>query len=217
MSWSRGHGPGESRNYQKRGSSGTNRLSEAELDTLRKLVPHSTFAAFAFETPGLDATTERIVEIGAVKFTMAQDEDGWAVAASESYQSLVHPGRPIPYEVTNIHGISDLDVVNAPSFKKAAPDFLAFIQGAILVAHNAPFDTGFLLAETQRAEIPAPKNMIFDTIAIAKTAISGLPSYSLVNLAKSFAIKQTAAHRGDDDARVCMEIFGRCCRLLFRQ
>ncbi len=215
MSWSRGNGPGESRNYQKRGSSRTSRMETAELDALAKLLPNSTFVAFDFETTGLDAGIERILEIGAVKFVMAQSDGGWVANPAATYQSLVHPGRQIPSRASEVHGIYDADVVNAPSFAAVAPDFLAFIQGTCLIAHNAPFDSGFLMAETKRVGMAPPKNTVFDTIAIAKSTISGLPSYSLVNLAKSFAIKQTSAHRGDDDARVCMEIFGRCCRLLF--
>ncbi len=216
MSWSRGNGPGESRNYQKRGSTRTSRLESDDLDALLKLLPVSTFVAFDFETTGLSAATERVVEIGAVKFTMTLSEDGWEAKPGAIYQSLVHPGRPIPREVTNIHGISDLDVVNSPSFKDIAGDFLAFIDSCVLVAHNEPFDRSFLLAETARAGLIAPTYKAYDTISLAKTAISGLPSYSLGNLARSFALRQEAAHRGDDDARVCMEIFGRCCRLIFR-
>ena len=141
-------------------------------------------------------------------------DSGWNPVVDGTYETLVNPGRPIPPEVTAIHGIDDLSVSNAPAFREAAGDFLPFIEGSILVAHNAPFDLGFLAAETARAGIENPPNPAYDTIAIAKTAVSGLPSYSLKSLAASFRIEQTAAHRGADDARVCMELFSRCINLI---
>jgi DNA polymerase-3 subunit epsilon len=127
---------------------------------------------------------------------------------------LIHPGRAIPAEVSAIHGISDLDVSQAPYFKTAADRFLPFLEDTVLVAHNAPFDIGFLMAEARRAGLPEPLNPAYDTKNLAKTAVPGLPSYSLQNLARSFAILQRDAHRGADDARVCMELFGKCINVL---
>jgi len=144
-----------------------------------------------------------------------QEQDGtWIAVEDGRYETLVHPRRPIPAAVSAIHGIDDLAVSSAPTFAQVAPDFLEFIQGSILIAHNAPFDMGFLHAETKRAGLEIPPNPAYDTISVAKTAVSGLPSYSLKALASSFSIAQTAAHRGGDDARVCMELFIRCINLI---
>jgi DNA polymerase III epsilon subunit family exonuclease len=226
-----GHGPGESRDYGRRGRPGGTsgnsaagqgryggaravRLTGDEIDALLAAVGKVRFVAFDFETTGLDAGRDRIVEIGAVGFRLEKDSEGWKAVPDGEYESLVNPGCPIPPEVSAIHGIDDLAVSSAPYFKDAASDFFPFIDGSILVAHNAPFDLGFLKAEAARAGLENPPNPAWDTVSIAKTAISGLPSYSLKSLASSFGINQTAAHRGADDARVCMELFVRCINLI---
>jgi DNA polymerase III subunit epsilon len=191
------------------------RMSEADKDALHGLLGRASFVAFDFETTGLDAQKERIVEIGAVRFSMRERGGEWELATGEEYASLVNPGRPIPSQASAIHGISDLDVSFSPSFKEAAPDFLRFLGESVLVAHNAPFDLAFLAAECGRAGLAVPLNAAYDTKLIAKTAVPHLPSYSLKALSASFGIAQKEAHRGADDARVCMELFARCVRLLF--
>jgi DNA polymerase III subunit epsilon len=191
------------------------RMSEADKDALHGLLGRASFVAFDFETTGLDAQKERIVEIGAVRFSLRERGGEWELATGEEYASLVNPGRPIPSQASAIHGISDLDVSFSPSFKEAAPDFLGFLGESVLVAHNAPFDLGFLAAECERAGLAVPLNAAYDTKLLAKTAVPHLPSYSLKALSASFGIAQQEAHRGADDARVCMELFARCVRLLF--
>jgi len=227
----RGYGsrPGEGRSSGRAGTGpsrrgdgahGASRLSIDDVDALFSAVGRVRFVAFDFETTGLSPERDRVVEIGAVAFRMALDESGpdgqpWRAIEDGSFETLIHPGRPIPPEVSAIHGIDDLAVSGAPSFAEAAARFLPFIDGSILVAHNAPFDLGFLRAETARAGIENPPNPAYDTIAIAKTAISGLPSYSLKSLASAFGIVQTVAHRGGDDAKVCMNLFSRCINLIY--
>lgn len=206
-----GHGPGERRSY---GGARVGRLSTEDIDALLSTLGRVRFVAIDFETTGLYPYQDRVVEVGAVAFRMEQADDEWIAIEEGRYETLVNPQRPIPPEVSAIHGIDDLAVSTAPTFAQAAGKLLPFLEGSILVAHNAPFDMGFLLAETARAGIEKPGNPAYDTIAIAKTAISGLPSYSLKALAASFGLEQTAAHRGGDDARVCMELFIRCVNLI---
>ncbi len=192
------------------------RMGEADKDALHGLLGRASFVAFDFETTGLEAQKERIVEIGAVRFSMRERDGEWELSAGEEYASLINPGRPIPGQASAIHGISDLDVSFSPSFKEAAPVFLRFLGESVLVAHNAPFDLAFLAAECERAGLALPLNAAYDTKLLAKTAVPHLPSYSLKSLASSFGIAQKEAHRGADDARVCMELFARCVRLIFR-
>ncbi|PKL25647.1 MAG: DNA polymerase III subunit epsilon [Spirochaetae bacterium HGW-Spirochaetae-3] len=184
------------------------------MDALLSVVDRVRFVAFDFETTGLSADRDRVVEIGAVAFRVRKDDGGWVGVADGAYETLINPGRPIPAAVSAIHGIDDLAVSSAPTFAEAAGELIAFIDGSILVAHNAPFDMGFLRLETARAGLENPPNPAYDTIAIAKTAISGLPSYSLKSLASCFGIVQNAAHRGGDDAKVCMELFIKCINLI---
>lgn len=216
-----GRGPGESRRYghgarpsRPYGGSGQGRLSPDDVDALFSALGRVRFVAFDFETTGLSPETERVVEIGAVAFAMRRGDDGWQAIPEAAYETLVNPGRPIPPNVSAIHGISDLDVSGAPRFAEAAANFFPYIENSVLVAHNAPFDMGFLRAEATRACIEIPSNPAYDTIAIAKTAVPHLPSYSLKALASSFGIVQSSAHRGGDDARVCMELFARCVSLI---
>ncbi|MBN2875586.1 MAG: 3'-5' exonuclease [Spirochaetales bacterium] len=184
------------------------------MDALVSTLGRVRFVALDFETTGLSPTADRVVEIGAIGFTVVENAEGWSTVETGTLETLINPCRPIPPEVCAIHGIDDLAVSNAPSFAEIAGDFLSFIEGTVLVAHNAPFDMGFLKAEMERAGLDNPPNPAYDTIAIAKTAISGLPSYSLKSLAASFGIAQNAAHRGGDDAKVCKELFVRCINLI---
>lgn len=190
------------------------RLSKEDIDALLSTLGSRTFVALDFETTGLSPDRDRIIEIGAIKFRMAEKAGVWDFITEETYETLIHPGRSIPPEVSAIHGISDLDVSQAPDFKTEAARFLPFLTDTLLVAHNAPFDLGFLLAETRRAGLPEPPNPAYDTRDLARTVVPGLPSYALGKLAKSFGIEQKEAHRGADDARVCMELFGKCIHIL---
>ncbi len=213
------NGPGESRSYGRSRRSGYQsapKLSSDDVAALLATIGRVRFVAFDFETTGLLPACDRVVEIGATAFRLQEIGGQWRVIPDGEYESLINPGCPIPQAATAIHGIDDLDVSAAPSFKTASATFLPFIEGSILIAHNAPFDTTFLRAETMRAGLEPPTNPAYDTIAIAKTAVSGLPSYSLKSLATAFRIQQNAAHRGGDDARVCMELFIYCINLIHK-
>ena len=214
-----GNGPGERRSFggpRRSGHHSAPKLSPDDVDAMLATLGRVRFVAFDFETTGLSAERDRVVEIGAIAFRLEEDNGQWKAIPDGAYESLINPGCPIPPETSAIHGIDDLSVSAAPSFKAASADFLPFIAGSILVAHNAPFDTSFLRAESIRAGLEPPMNPAYDTIAIAKSAISGLPSYSLKSLATAFRIQQNAAHRGGDDARVCMELFILCVNLIHK-
>jgi DNA polymerase III subunit epsilon len=94
------------------------------------------------------------------------------------------------------------------------PRFIEFAGSAILVAHNAEFDTGFLRAELQRAGMHTVENLIIDTQALAQKAFPGKKSYSLQNLVDMLGIPANTAHRARDDARQCMRLFEHCVQAL---
>jgi len=158
----------------------------------------SVFVAFDIETTGLKSYTDRIVEIGAVKF------DNRGLIAR--FSTLIDPGIPMPGEATSVNHISDEMLKGKPHLNGVLPDFLHFIRGAALVAHNAPFDCGFINA---KLKTPLP-NPILDTLTISREIFPGFRSYALQNLAAELSIDALDAHRADDDARICMEIFLRC-------
>jgi DNA polymerase III epsilon subunit family exonuclease len=190
-------------------------MSVNDIDALFSLLNTSRFVAIDFETTGLSSATERIVEIGAYAFYMKYHESKWHIVEDGSFETLVNPEMPILPDVSAIHGIRDEDVASAPVYAKAASGFFNFLgSSSILIAHNARFDMGFLKSETERACLPVPQNPAYDTVELARTAITGLPSYSLGALVKSFDIPQTARHRGLSDAWVCTQIFVHCVNLL---
>ncbi len=115
------------------------------------------------ETTGLSPLNgDRIVDIGAVEVLHRRVTD-------RHFHHYINPERPIPEEVVRIHGIDDAKVADAPRFAEIARDFLAFIEGATLVIHNAPFDLLFLMHELDRAGMPGIDDApVIDTLAWAR-------------------------------------------------
>jgi DNA polymerase-3 subunit epsilon len=164
------------------------------------------FVAFDFETTGLYAGRDKIVEFGAVKFQGNREID--------RFQALSDPGFPMPAEVTRVSGITDSLLKGQPGFKAILPSFLAFLDGAVLVAHNADFDVGFLRAAMLDSQFPSLENLIIDTVGLAKRAFPGQKSYSLQNLASYLRFPPNTAHRALDDAIMCMKLFQSCAQSL---
>jgi DNA polymerase-3 subunit epsilon len=182
----------------------------------------AVFTAFDIETTGLEPKRDRIVEFGAVKF------DRRGIIAR--YAALINPGIPMPAEAGRVNGITDDMLAAQPPIEGALPDLLRFMRDAVIVAHNAPFDCGFVNANLERlyregsakgqgyllagAEaaawsppFPALPNKIADTLPMARRFFPGRSRYNLQDLAQALGIQAQAAHRALDDARLCMEIF----------
>ena len=98
-------------------------------------------------------------------------------------------------------------LADKPLIAEVLPDFLDFIGNGVLVAHNAPFDINYVNTELKRTEKPVLANKTVDTRILAKEVFPGLASYALQDLALQFGITALEAHRAEDDARVCMELF----------
>jgi DNA polymerase III epsilon subunit family exonuclease len=169
-----------------------------------------TFLALDFETTGLDSAIGRVVEIGAIRFR----SEGGICAEEASLACLVNPGMPIPARAISIHGISDADVAQAPSFAEVAPALLALAEGAVIVAHNAGFDLSFLDMELSRAGISRAEAKVQDTVGLSRRAFPGRASYRLGAIAAALGIEAGAAHRAIDDARTCMLLYMACVRRL---
>ena len=159
----------------------------------------ATFIAFDTETTGLSSTTDRVIEIGAVKF----DKDG----IKEKFETLINPQKPIPPECTEINHITNEMVKDAPLAEKALKNFSSFIKDGILIAHNVNFDLNFINEELSRAKLPETKNKALDTLTFVRWAYPLLGKYNLQLMARLMNIDVTEAHRAYDDARVCMEVF----------
>ena len=168
-------------------------------DWLAAVYDTAAFIAFDTETTGLDPASGRIVEIGAVKF------DRRGIIAR--YNVLINPEMPMPEEAGKVNGITDAMLKDKPLIAAVFPDFFDFIGTGVLVAHNAPFDINYVNAELKRIGKSPLANKVVDTRIFAKEVFPGLSSYALQDLAVQFGITALEAHRAEDDARVCMELF----------
>jgi DNA polymerase III subunit epsilon len=154
------------------------------------------YVALDLETTGLMAETDRIVEIGAVRFLGDGQEIG-------RFQRLVNPQRPMSPAAYAIHGLSDADLADAAPAHEILPAFLSFLGNpgtTALLAHNAAFDAGFLGRELGRAGILAPSHSLFDTLALARRRLPQLASHRLDNLARVLGLDSTDAHRALADS-----------------
>jgi DNA polymerase III epsilon subunit family exonuclease len=159
-----------------------------------------TFVAFDFETTGFSPTAgDKIIEFGAVKF-----KDGTVI---DTFQALVDPQRLIPEQAGSVSGISDDMVRGKPTAAKVLPEFVRFIGDAVLIAHNADFDMGFLRAALQDAGMPLLPNLVIDTLALARKAFPGLRAYKLQALVSHLNLPPNQAHRALDDSQMCMKVF----------
>ena len=166
---------------------------------------NGTFVCFDLETTGLYAINDKITEIGAVKI-----RDGEIVG---NFSTFVNPERPIPPNVQTLTGITDSMVAGAPSQSEAVKKFLEFCDGAILVAHNAPFDTGFIRKACENMGVEYNYTSV-DTVAIARWLLPDITNVKLDTLAKHFRLGKFNHHRAVDDAEMLMRIYINMVRIL---
>jgi DNA polymerase-3 subunit alpha (Gram-positive type) len=165
------------------------------------------YIVFDLETTGLSAATESITEIGAVRLVEGQPK--------ERFATFVNPGRTIPPEITRLTGITDDMVKDAPCEEEALDAFLHFCggEGAILVAHNAEFDIGFLRAAARRANRSFHYTWV-DTLVMARSMYRELKSHKLAKVAEHLEIPPFQGHRAADDAAALAAIFAKMLRQL---
>jgi DNA polymerase-3 subunit epsilon len=179
-------------------------LSFADVDPLADLsLRETTFVVVDLETTGGRASGDNhdaITEIGAVKVR------GGAVLGELA--TLVDPGRSIPPQIVALTGITSAMVYNAPTIDSVLPSFLEFARGAVLVAHNAGFDVGFLRAAAERCQLTWPKPPVLCTVKLARRVLTHdeAPSVRLSALARLFGTATTPTHRALDDARATVEV-----------
>lgn len=172
-------------------------LSFDELDTpLRDI----TFVVVDLETTGGSSENDAITEIGAVKVR------GGEVLGELG--TLVDPGRAIPPYIVELTGITTAMVRTAPRIDAVLPAFLEFASGAVLVAHNAGFDVGFLKAAAARQGLPWPKFQVLCTVKLARRVLGRdeAPSVKLSALAALLGADTTPSHRALDDARATVDV-----------
>lgn len=156
------------------------------------------FVVFDIETTGLYAEKDKITEIGAVRVA-----DG---RICETFSTFVNPGVPIPEFITRLTGITDEMVADAPGAEQALDSFLDFTGDLPVVAHNAPFDTGFIKAY---AKVFGKRfdNIVIDTLQLSRKLLPGLGKHKLDAVAKHLGVKLDNHHRAVHDAAATAEIF----------
>lgn len=160
------------------------------------------FIVFDTETTGLSTLTCDLTEIGAVKVRGGKVLERWG--------SFVNPGYPIPPEITSLTGITDEMVKDAPSQEEAVRAFLRFAGDRILIAHNAPFDIGFLRKVCEANHIPFSPTYL-DTVALSRDLNPGLRKHKLDILAEHYGLGDFNHHRAYDDAEMLSLIFFKMC------
>ncbi|MBE5756195.1 MAG: hypothetical protein E7342_00165 [Clostridiales bacterium] len=155
------------------------------------------YVVFDIETTGTDYMADRITEIGAVKI-----KDG---VITEEFSTLINPMQPIPPNIVELTGITAEMVKDAPKFNEIFLDFYKFIEGSILVAHNADFDTKFVKYNAKLLNYTID-NEVQDTLLIARDLVFGVSNYKLNTLAERFNIK-FHHHRALSDAYATAELF----------
>ena len=158
----------------------------------------NTYVVFDIETTGRNPVKDKIIEIGAVK--VVNDE------IVDRFSSFVNPNRPIPYEIFQLTSIKDEDVIDAPTIDTALPEFLEFSKDCIMVAHNADFDMGFILANASELGINLDKTYV-DTLGLARFLLHDISKFTLDAVAKKLKIKLEHHHRAVDDALCTAYIF----------
>jgi DNA polymerase III subunit epsilon len=185
--WVRGAGRGE--------------LAEAELSRLE-------FAVVDLETTGWSPGAAAITEIGAVRVRGGQPQGEFA--------SLVNPGMPVPPGIADLTGITDCMLAAAPRLGAVLPGLLDFARGCVLVAHNAPFDLGFLVAGCGDCGLAWPGFTVLDTVMLARRVMDPdeVPDCKLGTLAGFFHARTAPNHRALADARATADVLGWLIRRL---
>jgi DNA polymerase-3 subunit epsilon len=188
-------------------------LGDVELGRLE-------FAVVDLETTGWSPEAAAITEIGAVRVRGAGpagegSRRGQFVRRGE-FASLVNPGMPVPPGIADLTGITDWMLAAAPRLGTVLPGLLDFARGCVLVAHNAPFDLGFLVAGCDDCGLAWPGFTVLDTVMLARRVMDPdeVPDCKLGTLAGFFGARTTPNHRALADARATADVLGWLIRRL---
>jgi DNA polymerase-3 subunit epsilon len=172
------------------------------------------FVVVDLETTGWSPKEAAITEIGAVRVRPGRRR-GELVRQGE-FASLVNPGMPVPPSIEDLTGISDWMLAAAPRPAAVLPGLLDFARGGVLVAHNAPFDLGFLTAACRELGLAWPGFTVLDTVMLARRLMNPdeVPDCKLGTLAGFFGARTAPRHRALADARATADVLGWLIRRL---
>ncbi len=158
-------------------------------------LPPADLVVVDVETTGWLADEAGITEIGAVRLSRGRPAAEFSV--------LVNPGQPIPANITDLTGITDAMVAGAPQIAEVLPGFLEFAAGAVIVAHNAPFDLAFLAAACAHCGVAWPQRAVIDTAVLSRLLLGpgDVPDHRLATLSGHFDVRTGPCHRALADAK----------------
>jgi len=173
-------------------------LQEDDVET--RLLNELDFVVVDLEATGAKMPPNRVIELGAYRIRNGRIVD--------NFLTLVNPEIPIPRFVISLTGITNEMVKSAPVFADVAPRWLDFVSDAVLIAHNAPFDTSFLNHEISRV-YPGHRmvNSHLCTVRLSRRVFPGLNNYRLDTIADHFSIPISHRHRAGSDALATAEVF----------
>lgn len=167
-------------------------LKEKENETKNSNI----FVAIDVETTGLSPITNELIEVSAIKYDGNRKID--------TYTTLIKPKVRIPYYITNITGITNEMVKNAPQVEEVMPNLIKFIGNSKIVAHNANFDYKFIQNYSRNA---FSKNTLIDTVQLGRKMYPNLPNHKLGTIAKHIGITEDSFHRAEFDCECCAKIY----------
>ena len=159
----------------------------------------SDFVSLDIETTGLSPMYDEIIELGAVKY-----REGKVV---DTFSSLVKPENPIDDFITQMTGITNKMLENAPSLFVVLPTFIDFIGSDVIVGHNVNFDINFIYDACDTLGLPSFSNNFVDTMRLARRMYKGLPNHKLDTLIDHFGLERRTLHRGLGDCELTAACF----------
>ncbi|MCL1925136.1 MAG: exonuclease domain-containing protein, partial [Defluviitaleaceae bacterium] len=167
---------------------------------------NETYVVFDIETTGLSKLENKIIEIGAVKIKGEQIVD--------NYHSFIDPEVVLSEKIKELTGITDNMLIGQPTEDEIIPKFLEFCEDAILVAHNANFDVGFIRNAADRLLNKEVHNTVLDTVELSRLLLPNIKNHKLNTVAEHFGVSLENHHRAVDDAKATAEILLCCFDLL---
>uniref|UniRef100_UPI0035A1140A PolC-type DNA polymerase III n=1 Tax=Jeotgalibaca porci TaxID=1868793 RepID=UPI0035A1140A len=171
----------------------------------RRELAEDTYVVFDVETTGLSAVYDKIIELAAVKMYKGNVID--------TFEAFINPGVPLSQLIINLTGITDNMLKDAPSEAAVIPKFKEFCEDAILVAHNASFDMGFINKAYEHVGLPEAHNPVIDTLELSRFLHPQLKSHRLNTLAKRYNVSLEQHHRAVFDA----ETTGHLCWIFLKE
>ncbi|CAI8867246.1 MULTISPECIES: 3'-5' exonuclease [Bacillus] len=162
------------------------------------------YVVIDFETTGFNPYNDRIIQVAAVRYRNHE--------LADQFVSFVNPERFIPNRITSLTGITNYRVSDAPTIQEVLPLFLAFLGEDTIVAHNASFDMRFLKSNANMLRLPEPKNIVIDTVFLAKRYMKHAPNHKLETLKRMLGIC-LSSHNALDDCITCAAVYQKCAAI----